>query len=169
MSFCPNLNQELWYEGKCHGTFLRKECFGALQRPLDFATILNMWSLARCWEFDSLHHHPQPLPTIGYGFVTTSVLDCQTHSYCKHFLGFISMQIDGAEWPLPLQCFSCVFGSGFNLHGSSLLCWFCEYELFWELQFGKRMNKIKVYTLIDKEHLVQSGHLLCNVFRMYLV
>ena len=22
------------------------------------------------------------------------------------------MQIDGAEWPLPLQCFPCVFGLG---------------------------------------------------------
>ena len=25
------------------------------------------------------------------------------------------MQIDGAEWPLPLQCFSRVFGLGFRL------------------------------------------------------
>ena len=34
------------------------------------------------------------------------------------------MQIDDAEWPLPLQCFPHVFALGFSFHGSSLLYWF---------------------------------------------
>ena len=44
------------------------------------------------------------------------------------------IKIDDADWPLPLQCFPRVFGSGFSFHGSFLLCWFCDYELilgFW--------------------------------------
>lgn len=40
------------------------------------------------------------------------------------------MQIDGGKWPLLLQCFLRVFGSGFSFHGSFLLCWFCDYESF---------------------------------------
>ena len=42
-SFCPNLNQAHWYGGKCCWTFLGKECVGVPQRPLSFATTLNMW------------------------------------------------------------------------------------------------------------------------------
>ena len=40
------------------------------------------------------------------------------------------MQIDGAEYSLPLQCFLHVFGLGFSFHGLFILCWFCDYELF---------------------------------------
>ena len=38
------------------------------------------------------------------------------------------MQIDGAKWPILLQCFPHVFDLGFSFHGLSLLCWFCDYE-----------------------------------------
>ena len=92
------------------GFFWGKECVGAPPRPLGFATALNMWDLAGCLEPDSLHRHPQPLPAIGFGFVTTSVLDRQAHAFSEHFLGFLSCRL-----------------------------------------------------------MLQSGHFLCNVFRVYLV
>ena len=61
-------------------------------------------------EVDNRHRHAQPLPMIVFSFVTTSILDCQTHTLFEHFLGL-------------------------------LLC----------------------------RLMVQSGHFLCNVFRVYLV
>ena len=78
------------------------------------------------------------------------------------------MQVDGAQWPLPLHCLSRIFDIGFSFHGSFLLCRFCDYEvvlgflgmvlqgLDLELQSGMGMKKIKVHTCIHsqmKKHL----------------
>ena len=71
------------------GFFWGKESVGVPQEPLGFAMLLNMWDLAGCLETGSLHHHPQLLPRIVYGFVTTSVLDRQALTLSKHFLGFL--------------------------------------------------------------------------------
>ena len=46
------------------------------------------------------------------------------------------MPINGAEWPLPLQCFPCVFDVAFSFYGSSPLCWFDDYDLFWGFGYG---------------------------------
>ena len=89
--------------------------------------MLNMWNLDECLELNNLHCHLQLLLAIGFGFVTTSVLDHQAHIFLA-FSRVSFMQIDGVEWPLPLQCFPRVFGIGFNFHGLSFLCWFCDYE-----------------------------------------
>ena len=62
--------------------FIRgKECVSTLQQPLDSATALNMWNLIVCLEPDNLHCHLQPHSVIVFGFVTTLVLDCQTHIF----------------------------------------------------------------------------------------
>ena len=37
-------------EGNVVGFFWVKECVGALQRPLGFVMVLNMWDLAQVWE-----------------------------------------------------------------------------------------------------------------------
>ena len=71
---------------------------------------LNMWDLVECLELHSLLHHPRLLLAIGFGFVSSIV-----KLMLLLFLAFSRvsfMQIDGAEWPLPLQCFPCVFGLG---------------------------------------------------------
>jgi hypothetical protein len=47
-----------------------------------------MWDLAGCLEPYSLHRHPQPLLAIGFGFITSLVLDHQAHDFSEHFLGF---------------------------------------------------------------------------------
>ena len=73
-----------------------------------FCNSVEHVGLAGCLEFDNLHRHPQLLFTISFGFLTTSVLDPQAHFFLSIFWGFF-MQIDDAEWPLPLQCFPCVF------------------------------------------------------------
>ena len=70
--------------------FWGKECVGAPQQPLGFATMLNMWNHAGCIESNSLHRHPQMFFAIGFDFVTTSLLDRQAHVSSEHFLGFIS-------------------------------------------------------------------------------
>ena len=71
------------------GFFWGKKCVGIPQRPLGFATALNMLDLDGCLEPDILQRHPQPLHAICFGFVTTSVLDLQAHVFSKHFLGFL--------------------------------------------------------------------------------
>ena len=95
---------------------------------LDFATALNMWDLVECLEPNNLHCHPQPLPAINFGFVTTSILNRQVYIslLLLAFSKVSFMRIDGVEWPLLLQCFPCVFGLGVSFHGSPLLCWFCD-------------------------------------------
>ena len=118
-------------DGNVVGLFLGKECADSPQRPLGFAMVLNMWNVVRCFAPNSLHRHPQPLLAIDFGFVTTSILDNQAHGFFGAFSSLFFMWIDGAEWPLPLQCFPRVFGLGFSFHGPSFLCQFCDYELFW--------------------------------------
>ena len=70
------------------GFFGGKECIGAPQHPLGFAMTVNMWDLVGCLVPDNLHSHPQPPHVIAFGFVTTSILDCQAHTIFKHILGF---------------------------------------------------------------------------------
>jgi hypothetical protein len=62
-------------EGNVVGFSFGKDCIGAPQQPLDFATTLNMWDLTRCLEHDNLHHRHEPLHAIGFGFNTTSILN----------------------------------------------------------------------------------------------
>ena len=115
--------------------FGRKECASALQWPSDFVTMLNTWDLAGCLEPNSLHRHPQPLLMINFDFVTTAVFNRQAHAFCEHFLGFIFMEIDGAKWLLPFQCFLRVFGLGFKLAFMSRLFFigFVNMSYFWVL------------------------------------
>jgi hypothetical protein len=63
------------------GFFLEKEYVGTPQQALGFAMTLNMWDHARCVESDNLHHHPQMIFAIGFGLVTTLVLDRQAHVF----------------------------------------------------------------------------------------
>ena len=73
-------NALVWEENVV-GFFWGKECVGAHQWPLGFATTLNMSDLVGCLEPDNLHRHCQPLPMIGFGSVTTTVLDRQAHIF----------------------------------------------------------------------------------------
>ena len=56
-----------------------KGCVDAPQQPLGFVTTLKMWDLVRCLKPHNLHYCPQVHHVTSFGFVTTSVLDCQTH------------------------------------------------------------------------------------------
>ena len=76
---------------------------------------VNVCYLVGCLELDCLHRPPPRLSS------SRSI-----RTFSRDF----AMQINGARWPFILQCFPRVFGLGFSFHGSSLLCWFCDYELF---------------------------------------
>ena len=80
-------------EGNFVGFFWEKDCYGAPQWPLGFATTLNMWDLVGCLEPGNLHCYPQPLLAIGFGLLTTSILDRQAHAWSEHFEGFPSCRL----------------------------------------------------------------------------
>jgi hypothetical protein len=61
--------------------FLGEGCDGTPQQSLGFATTLNMWDFAGRLKLDNLHRCPQPFHVVSFGFVTTSILDRQSHTF----------------------------------------------------------------------------------------
>ena len=70
------------------------------------------------------------------------------------------MPINGAEWPLPLQCFPCVFDVAFSFYGSSPLCWFDDYDLFWGFWVWSRKVWTYGYNLTWEWRISGCIHLL---------
>ena len=100
---------------------------GMCWRPLGFATTSNMWDLVGCLEHDSLHHHPQPLSSNGFGFVTTSLRDCQVQALSEHFLRFSSCgsMVQSGHFLCIIFCMYFGLGSSFNswFVSSMLVLW----------------------------------------------